>query len=86
MNTHYKNMNIKVAALVNDTVGTLAAHAYNDPETFAGIILGTGTNAAYVEQMGNIPKWKGPIVPCDEMLINTEVNLYKRNLIQVGCI
>lgn len=66
-------MNIRVAALVNDTVGTLMAHAYTDPECCAGIILGTGTNAAYVEKMENIPKWNGPIVPCDEMIINTEV-------------
>ena len=50
------------------------AHAYSDPQTFAGIILGTGTNAAYVEKMENIAKWKGSPVPSGEMVINTEVD------------
>jgi hexokinase len=34
------------------------SHAYVDPETYMGVILGTGTNAAYVEKIENIPKWK----------------------------
>ena len=54
-----KNMNVKVAALVNDTVGTLMAAAYEDPKTRIGVILGTGTNAAYVERAAKIGKWKG---------------------------
>ncbi|KAJ3277742.1 hexokinase A [Borealophlyctis nickersoniae] len=67
-----KNMNIKVAALVNDTVGTLASHAYVDPATVAGIILGTGTNAAYVEKIDQIPKWKGARPASGEMIVNME--------------
>ena len=51
-------MNIEVIAVVNDTVGTLMAHAYEDPETHVGVIIGTGTNAAYVEKADNVPKWK----------------------------
>lgn len=35
----------KFFQIVNDTVGTLMAHAYRDPSTFMGIIFGTGTNA-----------------------------------------
>jgi hexokinase len=49
------------------------AHAFADPQTYVGIILGTGTNAAYVEKVENIPKWKGGNVPTGEMIINTEV-------------
>ncbi|KAG9249457.1 glucokinase [Emericellopsis atlantica] len=48
-----------VTALVNDTVGTLAARAYASPgrsETLLGAIFGTGTNGAYVEKMTNIKK------------------------------
>jgi len=37
----------RVCALVNDTVGTLMAHAYKNPATTMSCILGTGTNAAY---------------------------------------
>jgi glucose-6-phosphate 1-dehydrogenase len=51
---------VRVAALVNDTVGTLIAGAYcHGPSTKVGVILGTGTNACYVEQAENIVKWKG---------------------------
>ena len=39
--------NIKIAALVNDTVGTLAAAAYQDQDCDVGVIIGTGTNACY---------------------------------------
>ncbi|KAG0181519.1 glucokinase [Apophysomyces sp. BC1034] len=67
-----KNLNVHIAALVNDTVGTLMAHAYRHPETTMGVILGTGTNAAYYEKMTNIKKWDGPAVIFDEMVINME--------------
>lgn len=42
--------------MVNDTVGTLIAHSYSDPQTYIGVILGTGTNAAYVENCQNVKK------------------------------
>nr|AFJ73476.1 hexokinase 3 [Neocallimastix frontalis] len=67
-----KNVKVHVTALVNDTVGTLMSHAYYDPGTFVGVILGTGTNAAYVEKVSAIPKWKGGPVESGEMIINCE--------------
>jgi len=67
-----KGLKVKVAALVNDTVGTLMSHAYNDPQTLVGVILGTGTNAAYVESANAIPKWTGGEIKSNEMIINTE--------------
>ena len=50
---------IRVAALANDTVGTLVAKSYTDKNCDIGVILGTGTNACYPEQIFNISKWKG---------------------------
>ncbi|KAI0837922.1 putative glucokinase [Hypoxylon sp. FL0890] len=50
---------VKVAALVNDTVGTLMARSYTSPgktATLLGAIFGTGTNGAYVEKITNIKK------------------------------
>lgn len=44
---------------MNDTVGTLAGGRYEDPDVVAAVILGTGTNAAYVERAQAIPKWHG---------------------------
>ncbi len=47
---------IKLAALVNDTTGTMIASAYTDPRIKIGCIFGTGCNAAYMEECGEIPK------------------------------
>lgn len=42
--------NVRISALANDTVGTLVAKSYEDPACDVGIIIGTGTNASYVEK------------------------------------
>lgn len=50
---------VKVAALVNDTVGTLMARSYTSPGktgTLLGAIFGTGTNGAYVEKLSRVKK------------------------------
>jgi len=61
---------LEVKALANDTVGTMEAAAYKYPKTAMGVILGTGTNAAYMERTSNVTKWEGE--PSEEMVINTE--------------
>jgi hexokinase len=68
-----KGLNINIKAIVNDTVGTLIAHAYTDPHTYIAVILGTGTNAAYVEKSANIKKWNSDD---GEVIINTEWGAY----------
>ncbi|KAF9916533.1 glucokinase [Linnemannia zychae] len=65
-----KNVPVKVSAIINDTVGTLVSHAYVSPSTRIGVILATGTNAAYIERTSEISKYKGPA--CDQMILNTE--------------
>ncbi len=49
-----KEMKVKVCVLINDTVGTLMSTAYYDRKTAVGLILGTGTNAAYFERIHRI--------------------------------
>ncbi|CAM0141041.1 hypothetical protein VKS41_002304 [Umbelopsis sp. WA50703] len=75
-----KNMNVRVCALLNDTVGTLVAHAYANPRTRIGFIYATGCNAAYPEKVANIGKWdeqfRSQFNPDDEMLINTEIDIF----------
>lgn len=44
---------------VNDTVGTLAGARYWDDDVMVAVILGTGTNACYVERIDAIPKLHG---------------------------
>ena len=51
-------MPVDFVALINDTTGTLIASSYVDPTTRAGIIFGTGCNAAYMEKIRDIPKLK----------------------------
>jgi hexokinase len=46
---------------INDTVGTLIAGRYNDGDVVVGVILGTGSNAAYVEEASAIPKFEGEL-------------------------
>ncbi|CAN1836818.1 HXK1, partial [Linum perenne] len=53
---------------VNDTVGTLAGGRYTDKDVAAAVILGTGTNAAYVERAQAIPKWHGALPKSGEMV------------------
>ncbi|EXL91238.1 hypothetical protein NOF04DRAFT_18012 [Fusarium oxysporum II5] len=50
---------VRVRVLANDAVGTLLTRAYTSKtknSTLASIILGTGTNAAYIERMSNIQR------------------------------
>ncbi|KAL8043261.1 hypothetical protein ABFX02_09G108300 [Erythranthe guttata] len=67
-----KGVEMRVAALVNDTIGTLAGGRYTNNDVAVAVILGTGTNAAYVERAQAIPKWHGPLPQSGEMVINME--------------
>ncbi|KAL2268880.1 hypothetical protein VTJ83DRAFT_3726 [Remersonia thermophila] len=76
---------VKVAALVNDTVGTLMAHSYSSPGSqgsILGAIFGTGTNGAYLEKLSNLKK---PLVgeydtSTGDMVINTEWGSFDNQL------
>ncbi|XP_047053169.1 hexokinase-9-like [Lolium rigidum] len=68
---------MKVLTLVNDTVGTLAAGRYVDDDTMVAIVLGTGTNAAYIEHAHAIPKWHAPMLKSGDMVINMEWGNFK---------
>lgn len=67
-----QGLDMRVAALINDTVGTLAGGRYWDENVMAAVILGTGTNACYVERVDTIPKGKGLLQESGDMVINME--------------
>ncbi|KAJ4347533.1 glucokinase [Ascochyta clinopodiicola] len=80
---------VKVAALVNDTVGTLMARSYASPGktgTLLGAIFGTGTNGAYVEKLDKVTKLtKAKNVgefdkSTGEMIVNTEWGSFDNSL------
>ncbi|KAL4924756.1 glucokinase glkA [Aspergillus undulatus] len=82
------NLPVRVAALVNDTVGTLMARSYTSPGeigTFLGAIFGTGTNGAYVEKLNKVTKMDN-IEHSDydkstgEMIINAEWGSFDNHL------
>ncbi|KAI8340093.1 hexokinase-domain-containing protein [Chlamydoabsidia padenii] len=78
-----KHVPVKITALVNDTVGTLLSNAYQKPDTLAGLILGTGANGAYIEQMSNIGKWKGGATTSEEMVINMEFGAFDNERVKL---
>jgi hexokinase len=69
-----KGVDVTVAALANDTTGTMMAGAYQSPgsDCCIGLILGTGSNACYVEKIENVKKWKGDPTASGLMAINIE--------------
>ncbi|KAF8428226.1 hexokinase-domain-containing protein [Tirmania nivea] len=84
---------VVVAALVNDTVGTLMARSYTSPgkaRTLIGAIFGTGTNGAYVEKLANIKKMTATTeaqeayghynTSTGEMVVNTEWGSFDNEL------
>jgi hexokinase len=81
---------VRVAALVNDTVGTLMARSYTSPGrtgTLLGAVFGTGTNGAYVEKLDKITKLKSMGTDAGnvnnsagKMIINTEWGSFDNQL------
>uniref|UniRef100_A0A672IN43 Hexokinase-2 n=1 Tax=Salarias fasciatus TaxID=181472 RepID=A0A672IN43_SALFA len=49
-----QEFDLNFVAIVNDTVGTMMTCSYEDPRCEVGLIVGTGTNACYMEEMHNI--------------------------------
>ncbi|KAF7503497.1 hypothetical protein GJ744_003688 [Endocarpon pusillum] len=86
------NLPVIVAALVNDTVGTLMARSYTSPGktgTLIGAIFGTGTNGAYVEKLDRVKKMAQIDAELGSaaydkstglMIINTEWGSFDNNL------
>ncbi|XP_023791607.1 hexokinase-3 isoform X3 [Cyanistes caeruleus] len=74
-----QHLGMKVVALVNDTVGTMMACGYDDPKCEIGLIVGTGTNACYMEEMKNVGTVEGDQ---GRMCINMEWGAFGDN----GCL
>lgn len=55
---YLQDIDIEVVAVLNDTVGTLLACAFKENTCEIGVILGTGTNACYMEKLSKCHKLK----------------------------
>lgn len=74
-----KEFDLDVVAVVNDTVGTMMTCAYEEPTCEIGLIVGTGSNACYMEEMKNVEMVEGNK---GQMCINMEWGAFGDN----GCL
>ncbi|NXS43723.1 HXK2 protein, partial [Balaeniceps rex] len=74
-----QHLGLKVVAVVNDTVGTMMSCGSGDPKCEIGLIVGTGTNACYMEEMKNVGTVEGEQ---GRMCINMEWGAFGDN----GCL
>ncbi|CAB3982158.1 hexokinase HKDC1, partial [Paramuricea clavata] len=74
-----KEYSINIVGLVNDTTGTLMSCGWEDQDVTIGLILGTGTNACYMESLENVGKWTGQIDEPKQVIINTEWGAFGDN-------
>jgi len=70
---------VDVVALVNDTTGTMMSCGFDDHNVVAGLILGTGTNACYMENLDKVDKWDGDNLDPREVIINSEWGAFGDN-------
>lgn len=76
------DIDVECVALLNDTVGCLMSCAFLDHSTEVGVILGTGTNACYMETLDRVGTWDGDHGAPEQVIINTEWGAFGDN----GCI
>ncbi|CAI5509932.1 unnamed protein product [Closterium sp. Naga37s-1] len=67
-----QKLDMKVSALVNDAVGTLAGARFIESDVMLGVILGTGSNACYEEIQDMSVRQTGPPPASGRMVINME--------------
>ena len=48
------DIRVDVSAILNDTTGCLMSCAWKNPKCRIGLIIGTGTNACYLEDMDKV--------------------------------
>jgi hexokinase len=73
------DIDVECVALLNDTVGCLMSCAFLDHNTEVGVILGTGTNACYLEKLDRVQLWDGDNAEPQQVIINTEWGAFGDN-------
>jgi hexokinase len=73
------DINVECVALLNDTVGCLMSCAFLDHNCEIGVILGTGTNACYLEHLDRVQTWDGDRGDPRHVIINTEWGAFGSN-------
>jgi len=73
------DVKIQVCAVLNDTTGTLMSCGWRNHDCKIGVIVGTGSNACYVERVENAELYDGPDNGKSHVLINTEWGAFGDN-------
>lgn len=73
------DLDVDVIAVLNDTTGTLVQGAFVDRKCAIGLILGTGSNACYIESADKIEKWEGDHQNIKEVVIDVEWGAFGDN-------
>ncbi|XP_042862101.1 hexokinase type 2-like isoform X1 [Penaeus japonicus] len=76
------DVKIKICAVLNDTTGTLMSCAWKNHNCRVGLIVGTGTNACYMEKIEKVELWDGDLEEPHQVIINTEWGAFGDN----GCL
>ncbi|XP_046391832.1 hexokinase-2-like [Ischnura elegans] len=73
------DLNVEVQAILNDTTGTLVQGANLDSRTAIGLIIGTGSNACYIEKAAKVGHWEGDRHGEVEVIIDIEWGAFGDN-------
>lgn len=79
---HKSSVKINVCAILNDTTGCLMSCAWKESKCRIGLIIGTGTNACYLEDLDSITTVSESDLEKDgpeHMIVNTEWGAFGDN-------
>lgn len=70
---------MEVLAVVNDTTGTMVSCAHSNVDCRVGLIVGTGTNACYMETIKNVEMCQSGEDEHNQVIVNTELGAFGEN-------
>lgn len=70
------DLKVEVVAVLNDTTGTLVQGAFLDKKCAIGLILGTGSNACYIERVERVLNWDESPAPKGAKEVNWDLRIF----------
>lgn len=75
------DIDIDVMAVVNDTTGTLMSCAHKNRQCKMGVIIGTGFNSCYMEDLENVELYDDDMPGPQQVIVNTEWGAFGDNAV-----
>lgn len=73
------DIDIDVMAVINDTTGTLMSCAHKNRECRMGVIIGTGFNSCYMEELEKVELFDDDTPGPQQVIVNTEWGAFGDN-------